>query len=182
MTDTEVRTGEIALPFNPSETANDASVIFIGRIRSAWKSRDQCPKNMNRARERRQPATIEVDEVSRAGLDGLQDNSHAIVLYWMQQSRRDLIVQNPRHRSAAAGVFALRSPARPNPIAIATVRLMDVDASTGRITIDAIDCLDGTPPIDINPWIADADIGATQQLEHDDRQIDGTPNGSSGAI
>ncbi|MHA1538527.1 MAG: tRNA (N6-threonylcarbamoyladenosine(37)-N6)-methyltransferase TrmO [Alphaproteobacteria bacterium] len=152
MTDKEPRPGEIVLPFDPAKTASDGSVVFIGRIRSPWKTRADCPQNMEKAREREQTATIEIDEVWRPGLDGLERSSHAVVLYWMQQARRDLIVQCPRRRIDPAGVFALRSPARPNPIALATVRILSIDHAAGRIAIDAIDCLDGTPLLDIKPW------------------------------
>ena len=152
MTDNEPRPGEIVLPFDPAITASDGQVVFIGRIRSPWNTRAECPRNMGQARERGQTATIEIDEDWRPGLDGLANYTHAVVLYWMQQARRDLIVQSPRHRVDPAGVFALRSPARPNPIALATVRLIGIDQAAGRITIDAIDCLDGTPLLDIKPW------------------------------
>ncbi|MCF6197942.1 MAG: tRNA (N6-threonylcarbamoyladenosine(37)-N6)-methyltransferase TrmO [Hyphomicrobiaceae bacterium] len=158
------RQGEIALPFDPAETAKDAAVVFIGLIRSPWESRKKCPKNMAQARERGQSASIELDEVWRAGLDGLEKYQAAIVLYWMDKARRDLIVQSPnnrhksRHKPGPRGVFSLRSPVRPNPVAIATVRILDIDKQTGKITIDAIDCLDGTPLIDIKPWIGDIDV------------------------
>jgi tRNA (adenine37-N6)-methyltransferase len=54
-------------------------------------------------------------------------------------------------------VFGLRSPLRPNPIALAVVRLLGIDAATGRIEIDAIDCLDGTPLLDIKPYLPSVD-------------------------
>jgi tRNA (Thr-GGU) A37 N-methylase len=54
-------------------------------------------------------------------------------------------------------VFALRSPVRPNPIALAVVRVLGVDQERGLVGIDAIDCLDGTPLIDIKPWLASID-------------------------
>ncbi len=152
MADKEPRPGEIVLPFDPAKTANDGAVVFIGRIRSPWKTKAECPRNMGQARERGQTATVEIDDVWRPGLMGLQRSTHAVLLYWMQEARRDLIVQSPRRRNDTAGVFALRSPARPNPIALATVRIMRVDQPAGRIAIDAIDCLDGTPLIDIKPW------------------------------
>ena len=162
MSEFEQRSGEIALPFDPSKTANDVSLIFIGKIRSSWTTRAECPKNMVRARQRHRTATIELDEVWRAGLNGLEKYSHAILLYWMQQARRDLIVQKPSHKPGPTGVFALRSPVRPNPVAIATVRILDVDQAAGRITIDAIDCLDGTPLVDIKPWVETIDAASVQ--------------------
>jgi tRNA (Thr-GGU) A37 N-methylase len=77
-----------------------------------------------------------------------------VQLYWMHTARRDLIVQTRVHRSGPTGTFALRSPARPNPIALAVVRLLAVDAEAGLPGIDAIDAFDGTPLRDIKPWLA----------------------------
>jgi tRNA-Thr(GGU) m(6)t(6)A37 methyltransferase TsaA len=158
MGDNDQRPGEIRLPFDPAETAGDAKVVFIGRVRSPWRTRAECPKNLRQARERNRPAVLEFDEPWRPGLSGLESLTHAIVLYWMHEARRDLIVQCPRHRPSATGVFALRSPARPNPIAMSIVRLLKIDAPAGEITIDAIDCLDGTPLIDIKPWLESVDL------------------------
>ena len=158
MTDNnQQRPGEIASPVDPALVADDGAIIFIGRIRTAWATRSECPRNLVQARERRQPATIEVDEIWRPGLVGLRKFSHIIVMYWMHEARRDVIVQKPRHKTEPTGVFALRSPLRPNPIALATVRLVDVDQAMGRITIDAIDCIDGTPLLDIKPWFESVD-------------------------
>jgi len=151
------RTNETVLDFDPAQTADDACVVFIGKINSPWKTREQCPKNIAQAREREQIATLEIDPPWRSGLNGLDRSSHLILLYWMQEARRDLIVQQPHHRPEPTGVFSLRSPARPNPIAISTVRLIEFNQDTGIVTIDAIDCLDGTPLLDIKPWFETVD-------------------------
>jgi tRNA (Thr-GGU) A37 N-methylase len=66
-------------------------------------------------------------------------------------------VQNPRHADGPRGVFALRSPVRPNPIALGTVVITSLDRETGVIGIDAIDAFDGTPVLDIKPWIGTVD-------------------------
>ena len=75
----------------------------------------------------------------------------------MDRARRDLIVQRPRNTTGPIGVFALRSPVRPNPIGLGVVKLVAFDANAGCLTIDAIDCLDGTPLIDIKPYYASTD-------------------------
>ena len=75
----------------------------------------------------------------------------------MDQARRDLIVQTPRHRSAPVGVFSLRSPVRPNPIALSVVRVLACDPDRGVIDVDALDCLDGTPLLDIKPYLESID-------------------------
>jgi len=152
-----VREGEVVLSRDPAEFADDGKVVFIGKIRSNWKTRKDCPNNLVLARERGSIASIEVDEYWREGLRGLDRFTHIIVLYWMHEARRDMIVQSPRHRSEPTGVFALRSPVRPNPIAMAIVKVLGIDQATGVIEIDAIDCMDGTPIVDIKPRFASID-------------------------
>ncbi len=147
----------MALGEDPAGMAGDAHVVFIGRIRSPWSERSQCPKNLRQAREDGATATVEIDPPYRDGLLGLDGVSHVIVLYWMDRARRDLIVQHPRHATRAKGVFALRSPVRPNPIAMAVVKVLGLDQAAGTIAIDAIDCLDGTPLLDVKPYYASTD-------------------------
>lgn len=153
----EAREGEIALEFDPAELTADASLVFIGRVRSPWTAREDCPKNMAAARAAGRPATIHIDPAYRRGLDGLARFSHAVLLTWLDRSARDLIVQKPRHADAARGTFALRSPVRPNPIGLHVVHITGIDAENGRIDIDGIDVLDGTPVIDLKPYFVSTD-------------------------
>jgi tRNA-Thr(GGU) m(6)t(6)A37 methyltransferase TsaA len=152
-----LRPGEVVLPFDPA-TKPDASVAFIGRIRSPWPKGGSCPKNLREAREQASHVVVEVDRRYRAGLDGLSPATPLVLLYWMDAARRDVIVQRPRHLDRLVGVFGLRSPARPNPVAIAVVSLRAIDPVAGTLTVDAIDCYDGTPLLDIKPWLASVDI------------------------
>ena len=153
----ERREGETALAEDPALTAADASLVFIGRIRSPWKTRQDCPRNMAAARSAGQPATIEIEPQFRPGLDGLAGTSHIVVLSWLGFAPRNLIVQKPRHAAEPKGVFALRSPARPNPVGLHVARLLSLDAASGLLSIDAIDVLDGTPVIDLKPYFASID-------------------------
>ena len=144
-----IREGEVAITL-PEKT--DAGVYFIGRIRTPWTHREQCPKN---ARASDAMCTIEVDPRYAAGLQGVEGCSHLLVLYWMDKSRRDLVLQAPRHYRELHGTFSLRSPARPNPIAASVVTLRNV--SGNRLSVIGLDCLDGTPLIDIKPYFASTD-------------------------
>ncbi len=92
----------------------DAHLYFIGRVRTPWTRRGECPKN---ARESDAVCTLEVDPRFAAALTGVETCSHLLVLYWMDRSPRNLVLQNPGRRGELRGTFALRSPARPNPIA-----------------------------------------------------------------
>jgi tRNA-Thr(GGU) m(6)t(6)A37 methyltransferase TsaA len=157
MADRPPRAGEVRLPFDPEARA-DAGVAFIGLIRSPWATRDDCPKNLREARVRGRPAQVVLAPGYAAGLAGLEAGRWVHLLYWMGEAARDLIVQAPRHRPDTAGVFAIRSPARPNPVAMGLVRITALDAGTGVLDIDAIDCVDGTPLVDIKPFIATVDV------------------------
>jgi tRNA-Thr(GGU) m(6)t(6)A37 methyltransferase TsaA len=154
---TERREGEVELATDPAGLPPDGHVVFIGRIRSPWTSREECPRNMAQARERAAPASVEVAPDYRPGLAGLEDASHVAILTWLDRSARNLIVQKPRHALHPKGVFALRSPARPNPIGLHVARLTGLDIGAGILTLDAMDVLDGTPVIDIKPYYASTD-------------------------
>jgi tRNA-Thr(GGU) m(6)t(6)A37 methyltransferase TsaA len=144
-----IREGEVAVAL-PEEF--DAHLYFIGRVRTPWTRREQCPKN---ARESDAVCTLEIDPRFAAALTGVETCTHLLVLYWMDRSRRDLVLQMPRHYGEPRGTFALRSPARPNPIATSVARLVEVDGT--RLSVIGLDCLDGTPLVDIKPYFASTD-------------------------
>jgi tRNA-Thr(GGU) m(6)t(6)A37 methyltransferase TsaA len=144
-----LRDGEVAITL-PEKF--DAGLYFIGRIRTPWKSRAECPKN---GRESATECTIELNERFSQGLKDVESSSHLLVLYWMDKARRDLILQAPRHYATQRGTFALRSPVRPNPIAVSVVKLVKVSGT--KLTVVGLDCLDGTPLLDIKPYFASTD-------------------------
>jgi len=144
-----LRPGEVAVPL-PERF--DAQLYFIGRIHTPWTRRDDCPKN---ARESDAVCRIELDPRWEAGLTGIATCTHLLVLYWMDRARRDLVLQAPRHYREPRGTFALRSPVRPNPVAASVVRLVGVDGT--RLSVVGLDCLDGTPLIDMKPYFASTD-------------------------
>ncbi len=151
------RDGEVELARDPADDATDAGIAFVGRVRSPWTDRSECPKNMAAARESGKQAYVELAQTYRPGLQGLAAFSHIVILTWLDRSQRNLIVQAPRHAPEPRGVFALRSPARPNPIGMHVAKIMSVDETTGIVGIDAIDVLDGTPVIDLKPYFASID-------------------------
>lgn len=146
----DIRPGEVATAL-PEQF--DASVYFIGRIHTPWTRREDCPKNPREAGDA--VSTITVGPRFADGLRGLAGTSHIIVLYWMDRARRDLVVQVPRHLGEPRGTFALRSPARPNPIALSVARLLRVDGAT--LEVKGLDCLDGTACLDIKPYFVSID-------------------------
>lgn len=149
------RPGEaaIALP-----EAFDSGLYFIGTIHTPWRTRDECPKNPRESKGA--VCTVEVDPRYAAGLAGIEAFTHIVVLYFMNRARRDLVTQVPRHLGLARGTFALRSPVRPNPIALSVAKLLKVEAN--RLSVVGLDCLDGTPLLDIKPYLPAIDAIAPE--------------------
>jgi tRNA-Thr(GGU) m(6)t(6)A37 methyltransferase TsaA len=141
--------GEVAVP-PPAQF--DATLYYIGRIRTPWQSREQCPKN---PRESNAVCTVELDPRWTPALKGLETVSHVLLLYWMDRTRRDLVLQVPKHYGEQRGTFALRSPARPNPIAVSVARLVRIEGNA--LYVVGVDCLDDTPLLDIKPYFASTD-------------------------
>ena len=139
----EIRAGEsavdIALP-------TDATIVFIGRIYTPWADRLACPRQ---GRQDGPTCRIQVYEPWVAALDGITEYERLEVLYWLHESRRDLVRQSPRNDGIARGTFSLRTPARPNPIGTQTVKLLRVDGE--NVFVRGLDCLNGTPLIDLKP-------------------------------
>jgi tRNA (adenine37-N6)-methyltransferase len=142
-TDIELRPGEVAVEL---PAATDSGLYFIGMIRTPWRERSECPK---RGSLDGPVCTIVVDARWRQALTDLADHRHIQVLYWMHQARRDLVLQTPLRTGQTTGTFALRSPVRPNPIASSVVALVSVEGTS--LHVRGLDCLDGTPLIDLKP-------------------------------
>jgi len=130
----------------------DAGLYFIGRIRTPWTRREDCPKNAGGSDTL---CRVELDPRYAKGLEKVETCTNLILLYWMDQARRDLVVQAPRHYGEGRGTFALRSPVRPNPIALSVVKLEKIEGTI--LHIRNIDCLDNTPLLDIKPYFASVD-------------------------
>ena len=137
-------------------TVPGTTLTPIGIAVTPWCKGD-CPKNMREARERNAPSVIEIEAIYRAALSGIDRASHVILLGWFGHAARDRLIQQPRHAVRPLGAFALRSPDRPNPIAISVAKLVAVDAEAGRVTVDALDWFNGTAVLDIKPYYASVD-------------------------
>ena len=141
--ESELRQGEVAVALPPQ---NDAGLYFIGTIHTPWRTRQECPK---RGSLDGPICSIVVDERWRVALTGLAGHRRVQVLYWMHGARRDLVLQTPFSTMQTTGTFALRSPVRPNPIASSIVELVAIDGAT--LQVRGLDCVDGTPLIDLKP-------------------------------
>ncbi|MDQ2091817.1 tRNA (N6-threonylcarbamoyladenosine(37)-N6)-methyltransferase TrmO [Marimonas arenosa] len=142
-TEQDIRPKERRVEIAP---ARDAQLRFIGTIRTPFPDRAACPRQ---GRQDGPDCRLVLDPVWHPALQGLEDYETLEVLYWLDRSRRDLVVQAPRHDDRVFGTFALRSPVRPNPIGTALVRLVRIEA--GEVVVRGLDCIDGTPLLDIKP-------------------------------
>lgn len=139
----EIRDNEVAVEM---PAATDAGLVFIGRIRTPWTSRLDCPRQ---GRADGPICRIEIDEPWTRALDGVENFERLEVLYWLHESRRDLVRQSPANDGTTRGTFALRTPVRPNPIGTTIAHL--VGRKGDALLVRGIDCLDGTPLLDIKP-------------------------------
>jgi tRNA (adenine37-N6)-methyltransferase len=139
----EVRQNEVAVE---APASFDAGLTFIGVIRTPWTSRLNCPRQ---GRADGPICRIEVYEPWVAGLDGIEAYERVEVLYWLHESRRDLVRQSPANDGETRGTFSLRSPVRPNPIG--TTLAVLVERQGPALLVRGLDCLDGTPLVDLKP-------------------------------
>lgn len=125
------------------------SLVPIGFVRSELKDRKGAPRQ---GREGAPQAWVEVDPTFREALDGIAVGSQVILLTWLHQARRDVLKVRPRGNpeNAIAGVFATRSPDRPNPIGLHQVEILEIEPP-GRLRVGPLEAIDGTPVVDIKP-------------------------------
>jgi tRNA-Thr(GGU) m(6)t(6)A37 methyltransferase TsaA len=123
----------------------------IGVIRSALKSRGKAPKQ---GAEGAPDAWLEVRSFAADGLDGLLAGDDVIILTWLHRARRDVLKVHARsdRRRPLTGIFATRSPDRPNPVGLHRVTVRKVVKN--RLRIGPIEAIDGTPVIDIKPMLS----------------------------
>lgn len=122
----------------------------IGIVHGDITSLDDAPKNFS---ESTRVGTLEIYPAFREGLDGIAVGQTIVVLFWLHQSSRDVLKVYPRgdRSKGLHGVFATRSPVRPNPIAISEFEVLSIQ--DGSIEVSGLDILDGTPVIDIKKKI-----------------------------
>jgi tRNA-Thr(GGU) m(6)t(6)A37 methyltransferase TsaA len=120
----------------------------IGVVRSTIKSRAEAPRQ---GREGAPDAVLEIRGEFEEGLDGITPGDDLIVLTWLDRSNRDVLRVRPRGDPAnpITGVFATRSPDRPNPIGLHRVTVREIDGL--RLTVGPLEALDGTPVVDLKP-------------------------------
>jgi len=123
----------------------------IGVVKSEYKSRKEAPRQ---GRLKEDVSVLEIFEEYREGLEGLERFEKIVVLYWMHEADRGVLKAKPPGESER-GVFSTRSPDRPNPIGYSVCKLLKIEGS--KIYVMWLDAIDGTPVLDIKPFIKEID-------------------------
>ena len=133
---------------SPERDDKPAQLRPIGLIRSSIKHRSEAPKQGS---EGAPDAWLEVSPLVAQGLDGLAVGDEIIVVTWLHLARRDVLKVHPRsdRTRPLTGVFATRSPDRPNPLGLHPVTVREVEKN--RLRIGPIEAIDKTPVVDIKP-------------------------------
>ena len=120
----------------------------IGVIRSRLKARDRAPRQGD---EGAPDAWIEIEPSMADALDGIAAGDELILITWLHQARRDVLKVHPRSDPLRrlTGVFATRSPDRPNPLGLHPVTVRRIAGT--RLRVGPIEAVDGTPVVDIKP-------------------------------
>ena len=123
---------------------------FIGVLHGDITSRADAPKNFD---ESDRTGTLEIYPQFQEGLDGIKPGQTIVVLFWLHQADRDVLKVYPRGDKSKGlrGVFATRSPIRPNPIAISELKVLAIHEN--KIDVSGLDILDNTPILDIKKKI-----------------------------
>jgi tRNA-Thr(GGU) m(6)t(6)A37 methyltransferase TsaA len=105
---------------------------------------------------------VEVFPQYTEGLKDLEGFSHIILIYHFHLAKEPALIQKPYMDTEPHGVFAIRSPSRPNPIGISVVRLVGVEGNT--LHIQDVDIVDGTPLLDIKPYVPEFDARKAEKI------------------
>lgn len=121
------------------------NLIAIGHIETPYTNLEECPRNIS---SNGPTCRLLVKDEFHEGLAGLESNQEILILYWLEDVNRNIMVQGT---NPIRGTFSLRSPHRPNPIGAAVLPIVSITG--GIITVEGLDCLDNTKLLDIKPAI-----------------------------
>ena len=124
----------------------------IGIINSPYKKKEDAPRQ---GRYSEEISEITVFDEYKEGLQDIERKNHYYIFYWLDRAERDTLKGIPHGRTQERGVFSIRSPARPNPIAMCLVEIIKIEGN--KLSVKWLDALDGSPLIDIKPFWAETD-------------------------
>jgi tRNA-Thr(GGU) m(6)t(6)A37 methyltransferase TsaA len=137
-------------------SSNVYTVEPIGFIRSELTRLEDAPMQGD---EGAPEAWLELTPLAARGLMGIQPGDELLVLTWLHLAQRDVLQVHPRGdlNRPLTGVFATRSPDRPNPIGLHRVSVLEVAGAERKLQVAPLEAIDGTPIVDIKPVLAGAE-------------------------
>jgi tRNA-Thr(GGU) m(6)t(6)A37 methyltransferase TsaA len=131
----------------------DATLRFIGRVRSDLRDLKEAPRQGS---EGAPDAWIELDAAYAAALDGVAAGDALVLVTWLDRADRSVLQTHPRNDRSIplAGVFATRSPDRPNPLGLHRVTVRSIEGT--RLRVGPLEAIDGTPIVDLKPVLGDS--------------------------
>jgi tRNA-Thr(GGU) m(6)t(6)A37 methyltransferase TsaA len=129
------------------------SLAPIGFLRSPLNERGAAPRQ---GREGAPDAWLEIDAAVAEALDGIAAGAELIVITWLHQAERNILKTHPRNDQTRTltGVFATRSPNRPNPLGLHRVTVREIAGTS--LKVGPIEAIDGTPVVDLKPVLSTA--------------------------
>jgi tRNA-Thr(GGU) m(6)t(6)A37 methyltransferase TsaA len=129
-------------------------LLAIGRVESPLRERGDAPRQGD---EGAPEAWLALEPRFAGGLDGIVAGDEVLVLTWLDRAARDVLRVHPRGDASRGeqGVFATRSPDRPNPIGLHRVTVVEMDGA--RLRVRDLEALDGTPVVDLKPLLRTVD-------------------------
>ena len=131
---------------------NEIAIKPIGIIHSPFKKRADVPIQGSRSKE---VGVVEVFDEYAEGLRDVDGFSHIIILYHFHDADRTELTSMPFLDDKPKGIFAIRGPWRPNHIGMTIVKILKIEGN--KLTVEDMDCLDGTPLLDIKPYVPQFD-------------------------
>jgi tRNA-Thr(GGU) m(6)t(6)A37 methyltransferase TsaA len=155
------------LAYLDDESMNEIKYKPIGIIHSPFKEPKGTP--IQPAGAKGTNGTVEIFPAYAEGLKDIEGFSHIILLYHFHLSKESELIVKPYMDKESHGVFAMRGPSRPNPIGISVVCLIRVEGN--MLHIQDVDIVDGTPLLDVKPYIPEFDIREVQRIGWLERNV-----------
>jgi tRNA-Thr(GGU) m(6)t(6)A37 methyltransferase TsaA len=149
------------------KSMNEIKYKPIGIIHSPFKEPKGTP--IQPAGAKGTNGTVEIFPAYAEGLKDIEGFSHIILLYHFHLSKESELIVKPYMDKESHGVFAMRGPSRPNPIGISVVCLIRVEGN--MLHIQDVDIVDGTPLLDVKPYIPEFDIREVQRIGWLERNV-----------
>jgi tRNA-Thr(GGU) m(6)t(6)A37 methyltransferase TsaA len=136
------------------------NLVPIGVVHAPYRNPGDAPRQ---GRLSDLSSEIEIFPAYARGLECIERYSHLFILYWMDRANRNALSATPPGTHTERGVFATRSPHRPNPVGIGVVDLLDVSGRT--LLVRGLDALDGSPVLDVKPYVPSLDAVTDEQVQ-----------------